>query len=368
MSGATVRPAAVAETYALVAELPLQVESYSVSPLSHEFTAEFTRRTTVIRLSGRGEEGVGEDATPTEADQLAFQQATPTLPLSGQWTIDAFSSHLATLDLFPTPPPHERLRSFRRWAFESAALDLALRQAGRSLAGVLGRPARPVTFVNSMRLVDPPSFDPIGERLAIFPSLRFKLDPTSTWDEQLIGKIAATEAVDTLDLKSQYPPPFGQPADPELYERIVRAFPTAWIEDPAITPETWSVLEPHRRRITWDAPLRSIADIEQLATRPLAINIKPVRFGSLQTLFGAYDYCAVNGIAMYGGGFGELGPGRHHIQYLASLFHPDTPNDVAPSGYNRTKLDPALPTSPLTASPAHTGFRWAPAELHSQRA
>jgi hypothetical protein len=34
---------------------------------------------------------------------------------------------------------------------------------------------------------------------------------------------------------------------------------------------------------------------------------------------------------MYGGGFGELGVGRHQIQYLASLFHPDTPNDVAPS-------------------------------------
>ena len=62
--------------------------------------------------------------------------------------------------------------------------------------------------------------------------------------------LAATGAVDTVDLKSQYPPPFGQPADPELYERIVRAFPEAWIEDPAITPETWPVLEPHVSRIT----------------------------------------------------------------------------------------------------------------------
>lgn len=61
---------------------------------------------------------------------------------------------------------------------------------------------------------------------------------------------------------------------------------------------------------------------------------------------------------MYGGGFGELGPGRHQIQYLASLFHPDTPNDVAPSGYNRLKLDPTLPTSPLAPVPAGTGFRW----------
>lgn len=359
MSSVGVRSATVGETYALVAELPLQIESYSIAPLSQQMTPERTRHSTVVRLVGGGQDGVGEDATPTEAEQLAFQRAAPTLPLSGDWTIDSFSAHLAAIDLFPEPPAHDRLRSFRRWAFESAALDLALRQAGRSLAGALGRLSRPLTFVNSMHLADPASFAPIRERLELFPGLRFKLDPTSDWDEQLIAEIAATGAVDTLDLKSQYPPPFGQPADPRLYELVVRAFPDAWIEDPAITPETWTVLEPHRRRITWDAPLLTIANIERLSTRPSAINIKPVRFGSLQTLLGVYDYCTANEIAMYGGGFGELGPGRDHIQYLASLFHPDSPNDVAPSGYNRAKLDPTLPSSPLVLVPASTGFRCA---------
>ena len=37
---------------------------------------------------------------------------------------------------------------------------------------------------------------------------------------------------------------------------------------------------------------------------------------------------------MYGGGQFELGLGRGQIQYLASIFHPDGPNDVAPGGYN----------------------------------
>jgi hypothetical protein len=72
----------------------------------------------------------------------------------------------------------------------------------------------------------------------------------------------------------------------------------------------------------------------------------------------AYDYLAERGIGGYGGGQFELGPGRGHIQYLASLFHPGTPNDVAPGGYNLVEPPPGLPDSPLPPRPAETGFRW----------
>ena len=352
------RPSTVQGTYGLIAELPLQIEAYRLELLSAQLSADRVRRSTVIHLSGGSEEGAGEDATPIEDEQLAFAEAR--LELAGDWTIDSFSSHVAGLGLVPEATPYAAfMRSFRQWALESAALDLALRQAGRSLADVLARRSRPLTFVNSIHLPDPPSFEPLRARLELFPALRFKLDPTPEWDEPLIAEIAATGALDTADLKSQYPQPYGQPADPRLYAQVVRAFPDAWIEDPAITPETLAVLEPHMGRITWDAPLHSIADIEALATRPRAINIKPVRFGRIETLLGVYDYCAANNIAMYGGGFGELGIGRRQIQYLASLFHPDTPNDVAPSGYNLPELEPSLSTSPLTATPAATGFDWA---------
>jgi hypothetical protein len=63
-------------------------------------------------------------------------------------------------------------------------------------------------------------------------------------------------------------------------------------------------------------------------------------------------------VRAYGGGQYELGPGRGHIQYLASLFHPDTPNDTAPSGYNDPSIPPGLPGSPLEPQIAATGFRW----------
>ena len=71
------------------------------------------------------------------------------------------------------------------------------------------------------------------------------------------------------------------------------------------------------------------------------MNVKPSRFGSIERLFAAYDYCAEHGIGAYGGGQFELGVGRDQIQLLAALFHPDTPNDVAPGGFNASSLSPA---------------------------
>ena len=88
------------------------------------------------------------------------------------------------------------------------------------------------------------------------------------------------------------------------------------------------------------------------------VNIKPSRFGEVRKLFDAYDYCEEHGIGAYGGGQFELGPGRGQIQYLASLFHPDTPNDVAPIGYGSPDVPDGLPASPLRPAPSPTGFRW----------
>jgi hypothetical protein len=76
----------------------------------------------------------------------------------------------------------------------------------------------------------------------------------------------------------------------------------------------------------------------------------------VRRLFDFYDACEREGIAIYGGGQFELGAGRAQIQLLASLFHPDAPNDVAPSGYNATEPVTGLPVSPLALIP-QTGFR-----------
>ena len=342
-----------------VADLSLEIESYDLEPLEQAVSPEFKRRTTVVRLRGAGHEGIGEDVTYSAEDQEAFQSEGPSLPLAGSHSLDSFSQLLDRLALWPAGPAIEQFRPYRRWAFESAALDLALRQAGAPLHEVIGLEALPVTFVSSMRLGEPASIEPVKRWLDAFPKLRFKLDPTSTWDDALVTSLVETGAVDTLDLKGAYKgTPVDQEADPTLYARVAVAFPNAWIEDPALTEETDPVLEPHRSRITWDAPIHSVSDIQGLPFPPRTLNFKPSRFGSVRALLDAYDYCGEERIGIYGGGQFELGPGRGQIQYLASLFHPDMPNDVAPKAYNNADPTPGLPTSPLAPAPSQTGFRW----------
>ena len=225
---------------------------------------------------------------------------------------------------------------------------------------MLGRSPQPVTFVVSLRLGEPPSFEPIEHRLAHYPSLRFKLDPTSSWTPELIEQLVSTGAVDSVDFKSLYHGTIvDQPPDPLLYKRVVEAFPDAWIEDPdVVTEATAAALSDEHDRITWDAPIHSIADIEALPFAPRMVNIKPSRIGGLAKLCATYDYCADHGIGAYGGGQFELSVGRGQAQYLSSLFHPGTPNDLAPSGYNVNEPPPGLPESPLPPRPSETGFRW----------
>ena len=346
-------------TWERLAGLELRIEDYSLEPLQAKVSSAFERKSTIIRLRGDGEEGLGEDVTYDAVDHEILQAAGPTLPLAGEYTIESFSAHLAGLELFPEPPAREVSSRYRTWAYESAALDLALRQANTTLHEALAREPQPVRFVVSLRLGEPPTLQPISQRLALYPSLRFKLDPTSSWDEPLIAELVATGAVDSVDFKGYYSGSIvDQPADPILYHRVVEAFPQAWIEDPALTPETDAVLAAHRERFSWDAPIHSIADIEALPYPPRMVNIKPSRLGGLRNLLDAYDYCAERGIGNYGGGQFELGVGRGQNQYLASLFHADAPNDVAPTGFNLPTTPAGLPASPLAPMPSDSGFRW----------
>ena len=352
--------------YESLAPLPVRVESYELEAHDREYASGFTRPSTLIRLRGDGQEGLGEDVVYDVLDHIAHRDAGPVHDLSAPRTLGELCELLGELDAFPgAAPVRDVSRGYRRWAYESAALDLALRQSGTSLHEAIGRDPRPVRFVCSTRLSSfgddsPSTTDPLRRRLAKHPTLRFKLDPENDWTPELIEELRELAGVDVLDLKGHYRgTPVDVETDPELYRAVAEAFPDAYLEDPDVNPDTRPILEPQADRVTWDAPLHSVADIEALEWKPKAINSKPSRFGSLQELLSVYDHCEREGIAIYGGGQGEQSVGRGQIQYLASLFHPDTPNDVAPSGYNDPSVPEGLPDSPLEQAPSATGFRWA---------
>jgi hypothetical protein len=349
-------------TFDALAALPLEVDGYELR--GEEFTTPgFERLSTVIALRGGGEEGLGEDVTYDAVDHIALQGAGAVLDLTGHATLGEFCEFMAGVDTFPAEPQRDVSRRYRRWAFESAALDLALRQTGIGIAEALGREPRPVEFVCSMRLSpgegEPSTIETLRRKLDPYPGLRFKLDPTNDWTDELIAALVETGAVDSLDLKGFYKGTVVDvETDPELYAKLIEAFPDAWLEDADVNDETRSLLEPVRDRLTWDAPIHSIDDIEALPWPPQMVNIKPSRVGGLRDLCATYDYCAERGIGAYGGGQWELSVGRGQIQVLASLFHPDTPNDTAPRGYNEADPPSGLPPSPLEPRLSPSGFRW----------
>jgi hypothetical protein len=326
-------------------ELPLEVEGYTLERLTGG-----ERVTTLLRVHGGGQEGVGENVGHmTSDDQDAFLAQAP-LPLAGTWTLASFCDHLATLEQWEEPPEWgDFARRLRNWTYESAALDLALRQAGLPLQEALGREPRPLTFVNSLGLGDEPSADTIVRRLERYPTVGFKLDAAPNWSPEIIETLAGTGMVRTIDFKGRYG---FEVADEDalgvLYDAVLEAFPEAILEDPH--EQCMDRLE--GRRVAFDAP---VARVEDITTR--IINIKPSRIGSLRPLFEIYAHGEAEGLQMYGGGMGELGPARRQIQLLASIFHPDSPNDVAPSPFNLPEPPPGLPASPIEPQPPRPGFR-----------
>ncbi len=344
--------------YSHLADLPLRIERCVLEGLSQSTAGAWTRHTTLVRLQGAGHEGVGEDVTYPTPEQLSFQQRGP-LPLEGTYSFDAFTRKLDSLVLFPDDPVQPFSRLYRRWAVESAALDLALRQAGESFAGRLGLSAQPVRFCVSLGLGVPPSFARVDALRARVPGLEFKLDYDESWQPETVEELAARGCAQVVDYKGHYSGSFAGPRpDAEMYGNVARELPDVYLEDPLLDEACAAALAPHRARISWDAPLHSLSDVLDRPFMPRCINIKPSRFGRVAELLRVIEFCQARGIAMYGGGQFELGPGRGQNQLLASLFYPEGPNDVAPSLFNQDELPAELPSSPLAPKPTAMGFGW----------
>ena len=198
-------------TFDQVKDLPLKVEEYSLETLSFSPSPDFERLSTIIQISAGGLTGNGEDVTYDALDHIALADAGTPHDLTGPETVGEFCELIGKTDLFPAPPQVETSRQYRRWAFESAALDLALKQNSTDLSTHLGRPMLPLNFVASMRLAPfegSSSIEPLMAKLERYPTLRFKLDAATDWDD---GLLAALQSRPTPTSTSGWPSASSRP-------------------------------------------------------------------------------------------------------------------------------------------------------------
>ena len=321
--------------YEKLKELTLNIEEVELERKEKQVSPEFNRVTTTVKLKGPEKTGYGEDVIWDADEHDKLQENIEELDLTEGHTLEDFSERLSLQDLFfGEEPSREDYRNYRTWAFESAALDLALKQKDISLAKALSREYSKLNFVTSPGLGNPPSMKPL-EKIWDQADIGLKLDATTDWSDELFGKLSESGKVRIIDLKGHYEDEdVRQEPDPELYRKVVEKFPEALIEDPVLNEETRPIFNGVEERITWDEPITSVGSIKSLPFEPEKINIKPSRFGSIRKLLDAIEYCINHDIEMYGGGQFELGKGRQHIQALASIFYPDSENDIAPRNYN----------------------------------
>ena len=140
------------------------------------------------------------------------RRTTPSRPpgrcstLAGEWTFDSFSEHLG--DARHLPGLHAR--AGRSTAATGAGASSRRRSTSRCArrtrrcTSCSAATAEPVTFVVSSRMGEPPTIAPVTRRLAVYPALRFKLDATPDWTDELIAALQETGAVDSIDFKGAY--------------------------------------------------------------------------------------------------------------------------------------------------------------------
>lgn len=343
-----------------VLDLPVQIDDVSFSPRRMDVSAGYTRMVTIIEVRGDGEVGYGEDPVPRDRYHHDLLENTEHFQLEGEWTVREFSDRVESMDLFPSLQPDPAfLSNYRQWGFESAVLDLALKQSGTSLADHSSREFDDVDFLVSSRLGNPPSFDRVDQWLDVDPGLRFKLDATPGWSSELMASLKETDAVTTIDFKGYYfKEEHGEDPDPDLYREVVETFPDVILEDPYVNDDTRDVIEGNEERLAWDFPIFDPEDVESQPWEPAYVNIKPARIGSVESLFDVIEHCEDNDITIYGGGSFELSVGRKHLHAIASLFYPDAPNDVAPPTYHRAEIPAEAPSSPLHAPTESPGLDW----------
>lgn len=286
---------------AALADLPVVIDrAIAVTSAADVPSYGGLRPTSTVTLDGAGRRGEGEHVGWTESAHATFRKTLARWDLSGSWRIAALVHALRERGLDP----------YDRAAIEMAAIELALRQRGTTLATLAGVVPEPVSVVVSFGLVA----DPAAEA-ARHPGAALKVDVDPGWPDAAWQGLAATGRVAILDWKST--------GNAAAYQRALAWLPGVLHEDP-LEPYPAAIGE----RLSLDAPVTEPSALD--GTAAVACNVKPARMGSVLDAVRTAARCERRGIAVYVGGMFEVGVGRRQLRDLAAVLSPDGPNDLAP--------------------------------------
>lgn len=313
-------------------ELPIQLEAAHIvtdSVALASYPGE-PRPSSTAHLAGGGTSGQGENVAWTREAHLEFQRLVESQNWQGTSTLGVF---------------HERLArtvtgSYDRAALESAAIDLALRQAHLNLAELAGTDFCELRYVRSFAA----SLDPLPElyrHIKQAPSIGMKVDVHPHWSARTQRALAAIPSIEVLDFKHQ--------GSTEHQMEIAQALPWPWLEDPGCGSFVVGSGAPAQRlpallanRFSLDAALTAEHPEETLAALvPAAVNLKVPRMGGVLNLLTAAAFCETRKKPSYMGGMFEVSVGRTQARELASLLAPRGPNDLAPLNLSTNDSFPA---------------------------
>ena len=214
------------------------------------------------------------------------------------------------------------LDPYDRAAIEMAAIELALRQRGTTLATLAGVTPAPVRTVVSFGRVA----DPVAEAARRFPDAELKVDVDPAWPDDVWRGLRATGRVAILDWKGD--------GDAAAYGRALALLPEAVHEDPA-EPYPAGIAE----RVSLDASITEPAALDGVA--PFACNLKPARMGerARRDPHGRRAASAATSLVYVGGMF-EIGVGRRQLRDLASRALPRRAERPGPDRTCRATTNP----------------------------
>ncbi len=315
-----------AELASRLAELTVQIDSVGVEPRDVPLPdyPGGPRPSSVVRLSGGGHSGLGENVAFTREDHERFAA------FAQSWarTLRAGTRLRVGTALGDGGTPYERA------ALEAALIDLALRQAGLGLFELTGVREASLRFVVSLA-AEPEPLAAIARLRAEAYTGDLKLDVDPAWNQASLAALARDSSVVIFDFKGR--------AGPEFAEKLAVLSPATLFEDP---PAGFTGVR-SGTRVARDASLKSVTEVAEACTRGEAVNLKAPRMGGplcvLQSL--ALALAAGNAasapVKAYLGGMFEVSVGRTQARQLAALYCGSAPNDLAPNAVRGERIERA---------------------------